>query len=472
MAALASTGVGSGLDVNGIVTQLVAVEKAPLTALQTKATTIQSQISAWGKVQSQLDAVRSAATKLASASNWSTTQVTASDTTVVSAGAASVGSAAAGRYSLSVSQLAQEATLASGAIATGANLTGQLRIELGTYDGALPPGFTARSGSTAIDLNFTDPNTTLGDVRDAINAAAAGVTASIVTDAAGQRLVISSSDTGADRSLRTTVTGGSVGGLNGLAYDGSGASTLTQTRAAKDAQFSINGLSLTSASNTLDGTVQGLKLQLLKTTTSAVDITVSSDTASQRKLIDEFVSAYNAVNSQIATTTAYDAANKKAGLLQGDATTLGVSRVLREAVGLNGTASSTFSRLSDLGIDILRDGSMSVNSTKLTTALTNSKELAKFFTTGTGTTATDAATGLGVRLKNLTDQLLGSEGSVASKTASLKTRQTSNQSDQDRLNAKVENTRQRLLRQYQALDAKMSQLNGLGSYITQQFTTK
>jgi flagellar hook-associated protein 2 len=368
-----------------------------------------------------------------------------------------------------VSQLAQEASLASGVIASGANLTGSLTIDLGTYNSATPPAFTARSGSTSLNLNFTDPATTLLDVRDAINAAQAGIQATVITDGAGQRLVISSSDTGADRALRVAVSGGSAGGLNGLAYDGSPASTLVQTRAARDAQFTINGLSLTSASNTLDGTVQGLKLQLLKTTSTALDITVTNDTAGQRKLVDDFVTAYNAINSQISTDTGYDATNKKSGLFQGDATALAVRRMLRDAVGLTGTASSTLGRLSDLGIDIQRSGALAVDGTKFAAALANGAEVSKFFSAaGTGT---DASKGVGLRIKDIADQLLGSEGVLPNKASALKTTLDRNQADQERLNTRVEATRARLLRQYQSLDAKMSQFTALGSYVTKQFSS-
>lgn len=518
--ATSTPGIGSGLDVNSIVNQLVAVERQPLQKLQQRATTIQTQISSWGKLKGLVDTLRSTVSKLSTASTWSQSQVTSSDPSTVAASRAATGTASPGRYAVTVSQLAQPQVLNSATIAGGSDLRGRLRIELGSYDSASPPGFTARSGSTAIELDFTDSATTLTSVRDAINAANGGVSASILSDANGSRLVLSSTETGRDRAMKITVSsttvtttnsgtsgtqsGSSSGlsdpmsmlsgmmgsgqssssstpgntttstvnptGLTALAYDGSSSSAMTQARAAQDASFAVNGVAMVSSSNTLEGTLAGVRLQLLKVSAQPIDVLVEADSGGQRKAIEDFVAAYNAINTQISADTGFDAASRKGGIFQGDFAALTVRRQLRDLVGQSSSASSTFQRLSDLGLDIKRDGSISVDSTRLGNALNNGTEIAKFLSAAGG--PTEESKGLAVRLKTLTDSLLGADGPVDSKAESLQDRLKRNQSDQDRLNARVEATRLRLLRLYQSLDGRVSQLNGLGTYVAQQFSNR
>ena len=470
--ATSTPGVGSGLDVNAIVNQLVAVERQPLQKLQQRATAIQAQVSSWGKLKSQLDTLSTAATRLATASTWTQTTVSSAEPASVGAAISGTGSASPGRYTVQVMQLAQEQSLASSTIVAGTDLRGRLTIELGAYDSATPAAFTPRSGSTAVQLDFAQGTTTLADVRDAINGANAGVRASILSDGAGERLVISGSETGADRGFRLTVSdpaGTGATGLASLAYDGSATAAMSAVRQARNASFSINGVSLSSTTNTLDATVQGLRLQLLKAGTTT-DVTVESDAAGQKKALEDFVAAYNAVNNQIAADTNYDAASKKGGPLFGDAGALAVRRALRDMIGQSSTASTTFSRLSDLGMDIKRDGTISVNATALGNALNKPAELGKLLSAaGTGT---EDSKGVAVRLKTLMEPMLASSGLVDSRSESLRDRLKRNQSDQDRLNDRVEATKQRLLRVYQSLDGRVAQLNGLGNYVNQQFGSR
>jgi len=471
--AISTPGVGSGLDINSIVTQLVAVEKAPLQKLQQRATALQTQISSWGKLNSLMDTLRDQAQKLASSTTWSATQVSSADATTVAAATVSGASPVPGRYSVQVTALAQAHGLASAALPANADLRGHLSIQLGQWSSGSPSSFTAGSGAS-LELDFTDPATTVSQVRDAINAANAGVRATVIQDGAGSRLVLSSANTGAAQALRITATPTAPTGasppndLSALGFQNDGnTSALAQTQAAQNAQYSVNGLALSAASNVLDGVVSGLKLTLQKVSTTPIDITVVNDKDGQRKAVDDFVSAYNAVNSLINTETAYDATTKKAGSLQGDAATLAMRRRLRDLVGQSSSASSTFGRLKDLGIDIKRDGSLSVDSTQMNTALDKPNEVAKLWSAaGTGT---EASKGLAVRLRALADELTGNDGPLDTKASSLQTRLKRNQTDQDRVNDRVEATRQRLLKQYQSLDSRMASLNGLSGYISKQF---
>lgn len=467
--ATSTPGVGSGLDVNAIVNQMVAVERQPLQKLQQRATAIQSQVSSWGKLKSQLDTLNTAVTRLATASTWTQSSVSSADATAVSASLATTGAASPGRYSIQLSQLAQEQSLASATLAASSDLRGRLTIELGAFDSASPPGFTPRAGATALQLDFTENPTSLASVRDAINAANAGVRATILNDGAGQRLVLSGSETGQERGFRVSVSDPNAVGstsLSALAYDGGPSSTMALTRAARNSSFSINGVSLSTSTNTLDGTIDGLRVQLLKAGTTT-DLTVETDAAAQKKALEDFVSAYNTLNNQIAADTAYDAAAKKGGPLFGDAGALAVRRALRDMIGQSSTASAVMSRLTSLGMDIKREGTISVNATALGNALTRPAEVGKLMAAaGSGT---EESKGLAVRLKAAIDPLLANDGLVDNRSESLRERLKRNQSDQDRLSDRVEATRQRLLRVYQSLDGRVAQLNGLGSYVAQQF---
>ncbi|HSC65658.1 MAG TPA: flagellar cap protein FliD N-terminal domain-containing protein, partial [Caldimonas sp.] len=197
---ISSAGIGSGLDVNSIVTQLMAIEQKPLTALQTKATAIQSTVSEYGKIKSAVSTLRDLAAKLGSTTTWGQT-ITNSSSTAVSA---TTNNSAAGSYTVEVQALASVQTIATGSAAPATTTpgAGTLRIELGSY-GAGQTSFTPKAGATAVDIAVTATDT-LATVRDKINAAGAGVTALIMTDASGSRLLIRSNTSGAANAFRTS----------------------------------------------------------------------------------------------------------------------------------------------------------------------------------------------------------------------------------------------------------------------------
>lgn len=465
MANVSSPGLGSGLDVTGIVSQLVALERKPIENLESAASTIQTQISAFGKVASLMSTLRDAAANLNKSTLWAGTTASSADAASVSV--TSTGGAASGSYQVSVSQLATAHSLASGMPAfTSASAVvgaGQMKIDLGTWSAG---SFSAKTGSTQLVLDFTDPGTTLAQVRDKINAANAGVTASIVSDASGARLTLTSKGTGAENALRVQTSGA---GFAGLGYDPqNGVNALTQTQAAANAKATINGLAVESASNTLTNVVDGVNLSLSKVTTSPVAISVASDTNGIKTAITAFVTAYNALNSYVGEQTKYDEATETAGSLQGDSTAVGLRNQMRNLLREANGASSTFKTLSDIGLAVQRDGSISVTNSKLEAALGNLPELTKLFS------STDAAVpgnnGLAGRWRKFADTLTGSEGLLTTRTDGLKASLKRNSKEQDRLEERVERVQARLLKQYQALDAQMANLNGLSSYVSAQMT--
>lgn len=455
---ISSLGVGSGLDVNSIITGLMAIERRPLNNLESAEKTINTQISEVGKIKSALSKFRDLAAKLAGTDFWKQTTGSSGSTAV---GVTTDGNAVAGSYSVQVNTLASAQAIATSVYASSSALVGAgtLTIESGTW-GASQASFTG-SASTAIEIT---PDDTLASVRDKINSSGAAVTASILSDASGARLVIRSKDTGAANAFRTSVSGG---GPSALAYDpSSGVTNATRSQTAADAAATINGLAVTSASNSLVNVLDGMTLTLNEPTTTAVTVNVKSDTEAMKKTLQDFAAAYSELAKLIATDTRYDAASKAAGPLQGDSAIVGLQNRLRAMLGATSSASSAYTRLSDVGFEMQRDGSLSVNATKLDKALANLPELKKLFANSSTTDAN--LDGFGKRFRVFATDVLGIEGTLTARSDGLSEKLKRNQNAQDRLEERLAQVQKRLEAQYTALDAQMGKLNGLSSYVTQQ----
>jgi flagellar hook-associated protein 2 len=463
MASISSTGVGSGLDVNSIVTQLMALEQRPLTLLQTRATTIQTQISAFGSLKSKLSSLDDVTTRLADSTNWNPLTTSSSDSASVTASAASTAKPA--DYTVEVTQLAQAQALSSQpyAASTAVVGTGTLTLELGTTVAGV---FTPKSGVLPKLLTIDSSHQTLAGIRDTINAASAGVTASIVSSGGSSQLVLRSTS-GADNSIRLTATdddGNSTdaAGLSALAFDpAAGAGTgrnLTQSQGALDAKYTLNGLALTSATNAPADVVDGLTLTFHKLTTAPAEVSVAVDTAGLRKNINDFVTAYNGLNTLLKTQTAADPTGKANGALQGDFTARSLISALSDTLhgsvnGLTGPSS-----LSAAGIELQRDGSLLVNDAKLTPLLSTPDQLSQLF--AQPQSGTDLGTrGVALRFKQWADALTSDTGILASRTQGLASNVTDNQKAQDAEQAKLSATEARLRAQYQTLDTQMGNLN-------------
>lgn len=471
MATITSTGIGSGLDVSSIVSQLMSLERRPLTLLQRNASDLNTQLSAIGTLQSRMSGLRDAANTLTSVSLWQQTVATSADSSAVKVSTSA--GAAAGSYAVQVSQLASTQTLASTAFAS-ADATvgsGSLTIELGTWTGSpTTTGFTAKSGSTPIVVPIGSGETSLSTIRDKINEADAGVTATLITDASGVRLSLRSKETGAENAFRITASetvddGNPATGLSALGYTATAASPMTRSQTAVNAQATINGIAVSSASNTLDGVADGLTLTLSKVTTSAVEIGIQPDTDAVKKSIETFVSAFNEVASYIRDQTKYNADTKVAGTLQGDRLVGSLQTQLRGIVNQGSSASGIFERLTDIGISFTATGTLSIKSSKLEDALGNLPELRKVLAAdGTDT----ASSGFIDRFKDFAASVLGAEGAFENRTASLKGQLSLNSKSQESMERRLTQTEARLNRQYQALDAAMGNLSGTSQYLTQQ----
>jgi flagellar hook-associated protein 2 len=472
MATITSTGIGSGLDVATIVGSLMAIERRPLVQLQSDASGLGSQLSTFGQMQSLTSTMRDKAAAIASVTMWNKTAASSSNASVIGAAVVPNGGAVAGAYSVAVSQLATSQSLTSRTYTAATNSVGEgsLTIELGSWTGTPPTAFTAKTGATpiAVTVEATD---TLETVRDKINGADGGVSATIITDASGARLSIRSKTTGEENAFRISASetaddGVASTGLSALAYDPSaGVSNMTRNEVATNALATINGISITSASNTLNEVVDGLTLTLSSVTTTPVQVNVTPDTASVKTAINDFVTAFNALATFIQTQTKYDEATKVGGPLQGDSAVLGFQTQLRGVLNEASSASSTWSTLSDIGITMQKDGTLRTDSTKLDAALTNLPELRKLLATDGSSTA---SSGFMDRFRDLGDAVLATDGTFDSRTDSLNARIESNKDRQEQMQNRLTLTEARLNAQYQALDATMGRLSGQSSYVTQQ----
>lgn len=463
MATISSPGIGSGLDVSSIITQLMAIERRPLNQLETAETKIKNQISEVGKIKSAISKFRDLAVKLASNDFWRQTTGSASSSAVgVTTGTA----ATAASYKVRVQSLAYAQSIASPVFASSsATLSaGTLRIEMGTW-GAGQSAFTADPDATAVDISV-EAGDTLAMVRDKINASGSGVTATILSDASGARLVMRSKETGAENAFRTSVSPGG-GALDGLAFDPStGPGGATQAQAAADAVAFINDLPVRSASNTMNDVVDGVTLTFNNPTVEDVTVNVAADSAAMKKTLQDFASAYSELAKLIATDTKYDASAKTGGTLQGDSAIIGLQSRLRSMLGSSSAASTAFTRLSDAGFEMQQDGTLSVNSGKLDKALANLPELRLLFA---NSSLTDPSLdGFAKRLRTVADDALGIDGSLTTRNVGLTDKLDRNQKSQDRLEQRLAQTQARLEKQYTMLDAKLGSLNGLSSYVTQQ----
>lgn len=467
---ISSAGIGSGLDVNSIVTQLLALERKPIQLLDAAKSKLDTQLSSYGKLQASLGAVRDAARALTDPSAWTPTTVSSSDAAAV--GAISNGSSPPGNYAVEVTRLAAAQALTSTTLPASASVvgTGTLTIELGKWF-TNPPDFTPSAGVSSVSIVIQPGDDTLEKVRDKINASGASVTASIVTDASGSRLAIRSRETGEENGFRISVADGDgndgdASGLSMLAFDPlSGASQMTQAQAAANAALTINNIPINSASNTLTDVLDGLTLRVSRLTDGPVDLSVNRDTETIKKTVTAFADAYNGLVKLMREQTAYNESTKSAGVLQGDRTAVNMLYKLRSMVGGSTGASSAFTRMADIGLEPQRDGTLSVNATKLDSALGRIDELKAFFARDDEGSAND---GFGTMLRQFADLTLGTDGAISTKQESLRNRIDGISERAVRMEDRLLLTEKRLREQYTKLDSNMAALSGLQAYVAQQ----
>ncbi len=466
MSTISSPGIGSGIDVQTIVSQLVALEKAPLAQLEKQASSIQTKLSTYGSIKSQVSALGDAAAKLAGSSGWNA--VTASSSNPTAIGVTAAAGAPATSLTMEVTQLAKAQSTASTAVASGTGVgAGSLTIELGSWGAG---SFTA-GAAAPVSVTINNGEDTLAEIAAKINNTDAGVSATVLKDASGERLLLRSKATGLENGFRITATDDDgnntdASGLSRLSFDGVSATGTSQTQAGQNALATVNGVSITSASNRLSDTLPGMTIQLSQVTTQPVEIDVNTDLEAIRTNVKTFVDTYNALATNLAMVTKYDAGTKTAGTLQGDSSAVGLQTALRGMMR-SVTASAPFTRLSEIGIEMQTGGTLKLDSEKFDTALANPEAVKRLFTVDTGDAATQ---GFGLKMKAFTDGLLSVDGLVSSRSAALQKSLDRNSLEQDRVEERASRAEVRYLAQYNAMDANVAKFNALNTFVSQQIT--
>ncbi|SNS61970.1 flagellar hook-associated protein 2 [Noviherbaspirillum humi] len=439
--ALTSAGIGSGLDIETIISQLMSVEQQPLNALKTKQSSYNTKLSAYGTLKSTVASLQTSLKALTTTSFTART-ATSSDATAVGAKASST--AIAGSYSMVVDKLAQQQKLGSTDVDYGTTFTGGLSINIGSKSVNVSPP--------------TAPATyTLSDIASAVNSAGGDVTATVINTGTKNRLVLTAKATGEASAMTVSFTGDtSVLGTSG------NASGMQVLQAAQDAKLTIDGVAISRASNEIADAIPGVTLNLLKESPGTpVKVSVSQDTSGARTAISNFVDAFNKMRTTVKDMTAFDVTTKKGGVLSGDSGPRSIADNFRAEMGKASTTTGTIQTLSDIGIRFQRDGSLMIeDSSKLQAALdSNFDNLTKFFS------GTD---GVATRMLTVANTILGTDGVISSRTTGLQTAIRRNTTQQDALQARLGLTEKRLRAQYGALDTALTSMKSTSSWLTAQ----
>jgi len=376
MASISSLGVGSGLDLSGLVENLLAAERSPIeNSLNRQESQLVSDLSGVGLMKASLSGFRSSLASLSSASSFGTRTGTNSNGSAISTSLTN--DAAVGTYNIDVDTLASSQSLATAAYTSPIDTigTGTIQIRFGSITG---PGFTSFDVNTdkAIqNITVDATNNTLSGLKDSINEGEYGVTASIINDGSGYRLTLTSDETGANNALEITITdtgdanNTDANGLSALAYNAS-ATHLTETQAATDASIFINGLSVTSSSNTLNEVIEGVTLNLLQETTSSLTFTVAESTSQFKTSVRELVESYNDMIGNLNDLGSAGSPTTQAGSLFGDSNlrnfTNSLFRKMTSSVeGLSGSITA----LSNLGITTQADGRLTIDDARFNSAI-------------------------------------------------------------------------------------------------------
>lgn len=434
----------SSIDVASLVSSLVSAKRANKDQqLSDAATANTTQISAIGNFTSSLTSLQAAIKALSTGTAFTTQKTSVGDSTII--GATADADALANSYDIDIKQLAtsQKTTSQAYTSSTAAVGTGTLNISI---------------GDKTMSLDITSSNNSLQNIRDAINKSSdnPGVTASIVTGKDGAHLVLTSTSTGKDNAFTVTSSGGD-GGLSGLDFD---PATDTATTVAQDAEYTVDGLDVTSASNTDATAIDGVTLTLSKVGESTV--TIANDTSVATTAMQNLVTAYNSFISTYQSLTKYDSTNQEVGALIGDATVTSIKSQISSLLGSQATGVTAGPKsLSDLGVSFQTDGTLAFDSTKLTKVLaTNPKETQNLLS---------GSTGIAGKLDSLITGWTSSSGILTQRTANLNQKTKDIAQQQTDWDTQMTAYSDRLTTQYTALDTLMTKLQSTSSYLTQQF---
>lgn len=435
-----SGGLGAGIDVSALVAAAMANQTAGLTLLQNQQSSLTTQQNALNSFSSDLQKLSDAVFALTDpAGPLTDIAAISSDQTVLTASA--VSGAATGNYAVVVSNLATTSSAYSAPVASSSTplATGSLQVQVGS--------------NAPVTIQITSANNTLAGLAQSINNGNAGVTASVINDASGARLAIVSDSSGAPGDLTITPSAGSL--------------TFTKAVIGTNASLTVNGIPISSASNTITGAVSGLTLNLNSANPNeTVNVRTSSDVTQQESSINNFVSAYNAVIQDFNAQFSVNGASGQPGPLQADSTLSLAQSQLLGSISFAMTGNGNINTLADLGITMNNDGTLTVNNGTLSSSLqNNSTAVQDFF----------QATKAGAFGDNLNSQINAIEnpvnGTVARDITGLQQTQTSLTQQITDLQSRLLDTQQQLTRQFDQVNVVLQQLPLLLGQINSQLSS-
>ncbi len=459
MASITSLGIGSGLDISGLVSQLVAAEGDPAKArLNTRQQTASAQLSALGTLKSALTSLQSSLKGLSGQTGFQATKASSSDEALFTASAAD--QASAGQYQVEVLRLAQRHKLGSDIIDSTQ-----------TFGGTAGDQLVIAAGGDSFTLDLS-AGKTLSAIRDSINAAAdnPGIVATLVkVDDTHQALMLTAADTGSAKAVTVSETLAASPSLSfdtaNLAADG----TPLADTALLDSAVRIDGIAVTRAGNQLTDVIEGLTIDLHKadpgtqtTPGTRATLGVSRDTESAASAVAAFVGQYNALANTLTQVSGFKGVGAAQPALYGDAGTRGIASRLRVELGrtLSGL-DGAFSNLAEIGIATGTDGKLTLNNTALNAAL--AKDAA-----GVGALFA-SADGFATRIGGLIDSYVKSGGTLDAGTSGAQSRLDRISDSREALDRRLNGLQARYLKQYTAMDTLVGQLQSTGSFLTQQF---
>lgn len=460
----------SSIDVQSVVSQLMAVERRPVEKLSNKSATYETQLSVLATLKSGIAEFQTAVKGLKDTGSFQSFNATSSNTTALTANAGS--NATPGSYSLNVSSLAQSQQLvaagqasSSAAIGTGTSTT--LSFDFGTISGGTLTsgtysGASFTSGGAGVQTVTIDgTNNSLEGIRDAVNDADVGVKASIINDGGTSpyRLVFSSAATGVDNSMSISVSGdATISGL--LSNDPAGTQNLSETLTAQNANFDLNGIAITKSSNTVTDAIEGVTLNLSSVTTSPVNLAITKDTAAINEAAETFISEYNKLMTDLKNLSSYSTSGSSAGTLAGDPA---VRQMINELTTIisSTVAGGEFATLTSVGITTKPGIGLALDSTLFNSAINNNlDDLANLFTAGDGfATQLDAwaSTAMNVTLVTRTSNINDAISNIADEI--------------DLREVRLASLEKRYTAQFTNLNVVLAQMSSQQSFISQAFSS-
>jgi flagellar hook-associated protein 2 len=449
--AITTSGIGSGIDIESLVTQLIAAEGQPASnRINKKEATWTADLSAYGSLKSALSSFQSAVKSLNDPADFLGRTSTSSNTEVFSATADET--AVPGKYDIEVIQLAESAKSRSGNFTSADEVmgTGSLNISL---------------GDKTFNISVDNSNNTLAGLRDAINAASdnPGLTASIINVDGGSRLVLTSDKLGSANTINIAVSDDDGSPVDNAGLSRLATENLTTVQAAQDAIINVDNQPVTRDSNSFSDVISGVKFTLDSALPGTVEsLAIGLDKGALIKNVNSFVKAYNSLADTMANLSSFNADTGAAGTLLGDSALRGVQSQIRQTL-TSSISGLGFDSLVAIGITTNDQGHLEVDAGKLDEVMTaDYTAVSQLFS---------SENGLAKSLDSVLERYISSDGILTARQDGLQSNIDSLDGDREQLNRRLASLDARYRAQFSAMDILVAQLQSLGDYMTQQLSS-